>query len=224
MNGLFSFWGIYYPFTLCTGFLIALNPVPLSTCVSHISFIFILFFFIYLFPSSSPFNSFLVRGLYLSLPVLPCRSAFWYVCPALLHVCIYWFPSSVTGPHRLRVGLNCLGEQAAANFHGAEYLSYLCGDEWLYAGYVIAQISLVLCVAEWSSAVLKAVRPYHPLPLSTSVQGLHFVTNVSEFRVFTQQRHFDRIIPLLKFTLVHIRFIRLFLGASLNWQPRIVFV
>jgi hypothetical protein len=55
---------------------------------------------------------------------------------------LYWFPS-VIGPHRLRVcvGLNCLGEQVAANFHGAEYISYLCGDKRLYVGYVIAQIS-----------------------------------------------------------------------------------
>jgi hypothetical protein len=54
----------------------------------------------------------------------------------------------VTGPHWLRVclGLDCLGEQGAANFHGAEYLSYLCGDKWLCRLRNSKDIRLILCL------------------------------------------------------------------------------
>jgi hypothetical protein len=60
-----------------------LHFVQVSLCpwalVCRISASFWFLFFVYQFPCSSPFNSFLARGLYSSLSFPPCRSAFLYV-------------------------------------------------------------------------------------------------------------------------------------------------
>ena len=191
-----------------------------------VSALFWLFFFIYLFPCSHrlliPCPCCVFVSVHPSKPL--CLLA--YGCPALLHVSVYWFLPSGTWPHWLRVcvGLNCLGEQDAANFHGAEYLGYPCGDKWLCRLRNSKDIRLVLCLCrrmEFRS--FECCTLLSPRPLSISVQVLPFVTNVSEFRVITQKRHFDWTFPLLKFTLVHIRSIRLFLGASLNWLNPVLF-
>jgi hypothetical protein len=141
-------------------------------------------------------------------------------CPAHLHVSVYWFLPSVTGPHWLRVcvGLNCLEEQDAANFHGAEYLSYLCGDKWLCRLRNSNDIILVLCLCRGMAfRCFECCTPLTPQTTFYFSSSSLFRHKVSEFRVITHQSHFDWNFPLLKFTLVHIRSMRLFLGANLNW-------
>lgn len=141
-------------------------------------------------------------------------------CPALLHISVYWFLPSVTGPHWLRVcvGLNCLGEQDAANFHGAEYLSYLCGDKWLCRLRNSTDIVLVLCLCRGMEFCCFECSTRLSPPTT-----FHFISS-SSFRHKSRRiscNHisatFDWIFQLLKVTLVHIRSIRLFLGANLNW-------